>query len=383
MLTRFLPVHGCALSLSLSLCGCAHPQYTWGSLLFYVVVFAQSAVAIVPVPGVTAMFECRADRLAGPHAAHCRDALLLLQAAFALAMGVLANVDIRGRAMRAVQYTLTVLSAVGVAVMILALAAFGLFAGPFDADQGAVHRAGAFVSPTARAVDVRGFLAVFGVLVFSEMAHTGSSLLVGTFRDRRDARPFVMMALLTTAAVYMVLGSVATLFAGDDVPDVVTLMFLNLPWQGKSAGLAYTYAGVIKFFVLSVPLFTITAAFPLYVAALADNLRAVLPLPQGYEAVISRNLAALPPIVLAFFIGNPRLIASFTGLAGFALMFWVPCILQIASTLRLRALDVAPKVVATRYSQRFTSALPTVYGILVFSVVAFAVCVHALVRDLA
>ena len=56
--------------------------------------------------------------------------------------------------------------------MIVTLAAFGLFAGPFDAAQGAHHAEGAFIAPSARLSDVQGFLAVFGVLVFSEMAHT-------------------------------------------------------------------------------------------------------------------------------------------------------------------------------------------------------------------
>ena len=90
------------------------------------------------------------------------------------------------------------------------------------------------------------------------------------------------------------------------------------------------WTACVSRWVLLLPLFTTTAAFPLFNRVLAANLEALLP-PALRSRRIAASACALPPLVCTALVHDTALVFSLCGLAGFAVVFFVPSLLQAAA----------------------------------------------------
>ena len=133
-------------------------------------------------------------------------------------------------------------------------------------------------------------------------------------------------ALATCCALYLLLGVLASLYFGKATKPLITLNFVALRGAPASAPRAL-WARALSHWINVLPLLTTTAAFPLFNRVLAVNAEPLLPRCLRSK----RNAAALcaaPPLMLTAIVRDTAVVFSLCGLAGFAIVWFVPAALQ-------------------------------------------------------
>ena len=217
-----------------------------------------------------------------------------------------------------------------------------------------------------------GFGAAAATMIFSQMVQPSIPSL------RRDAaaspaatRRVIGVSLLTTCLLYLALGILSAYFfreatskvraAGGARSEARALGFLGLcascavalqtaphprarhPTQvislnwidytaGAEAGRVPLWALGLSRWILLLPLFSTSAAFPLYCAVLVGNLAETLgpastPMSARGRALLS-VACALPAVVLTWCVHDTALIFSLAGLSAFFIVFFFPAFLQ-------------------------------------------------------
>lgn len=216
--------------------------------------------------------------------------------------------------------------------------------------------------------DDRHFGTSFATILFSFILQQAIPSLIRSAAQPAATRAALTAAVATCALLYLLLGCSAALLFGSATQPLITLNFLSFRGGAPVGTEAPLWATVVSRWVLLLPLFTTTAAFPLFNRVLAANLEALLP-PSLRSKRIAAGLCALPPLLCTALVSDTTLVFSLCGLCGFTVVFFVPAMLQYAARrASMKRWGEAGRL--TPHSTPF-SGVRTVVTVLAFSGVAF------------
>lgn len=135
------------------------------------------------------------------------------------------------------------------------------------------------------------------------------------------------------------MGVVCAVFFNPPDPLITLnwLLFTGRGAGGWSAGVGSAWWAVaLRMVVILFPVIDLVNVFPLVVVTLGGNIATALPIawPESRRKLVSRLLAALPPLILGTAIGRLDTIFTVTGWFGFAIEFIVPTVFQWLSSRR-------------------------------------------------
>lgn len=216
--------------------------------------------------------------------------------------------------------------------------------------------------------DDRHFGPSFATILFSFILQQSIPSLIRSAAQPASTRTALVAAVATCVSLYLVLGCSAALYFGAATQPLITLNFLSFRGGAPMGTDVPAWATAVSRWVLLLPLFTTTAAFPLFNRVLAANLEALLP-PRLRSKRVAAGLCALPPLLCTALVSDTALVFSLCGLSGFTVVFFVPALLQHAARrASMKRWGEAGRL--TPHSTPF-SGNATVVGVLAFSVVAF------------
>ena len=154
-------------------------------------------------------------------------------------------------------------------------------------------------------------------------------------REKSRGRFLFASVISTTMTVYWLVGMMGTIYFGPSVSSPVTLMWLKYPFNGLGEASAAT--SVLVFLIILFPILDVVSAFPLNAVTMANSLLDFLPLTvrKGSNAknirIVTRLVAALPPLAAAYGMRSLSKIVDFAGILGFIIMFVTPAALYYKS----------------------------------------------------
>jgi hypothetical protein len=175
--------------------------------------------------------------------------------------------------------------------------------------------------------NMQGFGRGFSTLVFSQIVQQTVPALAHDAREPARTRTTIAAAVITTSAIYLVLGTLSALLFRGATDPVITLN-----WISYTAGFtrAPVWASVLAHWIVLLPIISTTAAFPLFNATLASNLEEVLPR-SVRRRPIAGPLCATVPLLCTALVRDTAMIFALCGLAGFVMVFFMPAALQVTS----------------------------------------------------
>lgn len=217
-----------------------------------------------------------------------------------------------------------------------------------------------------------GFASVFGILVFGQLCHYGSSVVFRVMPDMKKTSRVMMLAFGTTCLLYTLLGTMTAMYIGKETKSVVTLNWARYEDWG-TLGLAGKAIGLV---VLFYPVLGVSAGNILCVQALSEAIEGMIPLPWRRRFVmwalrrpyiegklfpvqnIIRQALIFLGLALSLISHKFPAVLCIAGLIGFSLLFLFPIALQIQSDRLLRRVCLSPR---TQYSS-WVSSRPVVFG---------------------
>ena len=177
--------------------------------------------------------------------------------------------------------------------------------------------------------DGRRFGSSFATFLFAYIVQQSVPTLQRRAAKPAATRQALSAALVTCCMLYLALGCAAALYFGKGTAKLVTLNFADL--RGAPAGQPpAVWARALSRWVLLLPCITTTAAFPLFNRVLAANFEPLLPSALRSQRTAAA-LCATSPFLLTACVHDTALVFSLCGLAGFAIVWFVPAALQYAA----------------------------------------------------
>lgn len=170
----------------------------------------------------------------------------------------------------------------------------------------------------------------FSTLLFAFILQQSVPSLVRAAAQPHAMRTALAAALATVAALYLVLSTSAALYFGDRTNRLITENFADFRAGAPAHEPVALWARIVSHWIRLLPLFTTTAAFPLFNRVLATNLAELLP-PRHRSVRVAAALCALPPFIGTACVRDTSRIFAICGLSGFAVVFFVPAALQVAA----------------------------------------------------
>eukprot|EP01105_Mastigella_eilhardi_P016408 TRINITY_DN3749_c1_g1_i1.p1 TRINITY_DN3749_c1_g1~~TRINITY_DN3749_c1_g1_i1.p1 ORF type:complete len:471 (+),score=82.40 TRINITY_DN3749_c1_g1_i1:87-1415(+) len=222
---------------------------------------------------------------------------------------------------------------------------------------------------------ISGFAVMFTSLAIAQTMHYNLASAVTPVRNKSRLRLVVVFAELTALFFNMAVGIVCVANFGARTEPLAVLNWATYTGRagGWGAGATLWWAYIVQAIVAFFPVLNVMSNFPLVCITLGNNTHTFLPQSvvarfgsRGTHAVC-RLLAALPPLCLGFAFGRLDMIFTVTGLVGFALVYFLPCGIALASERLMRAAKLDPW---TPYSGWYSHRL-VVSAVLLFGVIAF------------
>jgi len=246
--------------------------------------------------------------------------------------------------------------------------------------------------------NVDGFGLMFTTAVFSQLfQHSVPGLVRPLAYHQRQEIPRVFGgALLTTAALYILLGAAAVVYFRQDTRTSINLNFAGYYFGLSETSVLRPVVGLLTTIVVLFPALDTLSVYPLIANTLGNNLHASFsplslfarspPLPESSsaeehqlarkeqrnrESIFFRLVAALPPIFISLFVSDLTVSLQLAGFAGIVVALVTPALLQIASVSEAERVPV----VLNPYRLSGLTDLPWLpYAVLALSATAFAVC---------
>eukprot|EP00163_Fabomonas_tropica_P032758 TRINITY_DN8353_c0_g2_i1.p1 TRINITY_DN8353_c0_g2~~TRINITY_DN8353_c0_g2_i1.p1 ORF type:complete len:307 (-),score=51.61 TRINITY_DN8353_c0_g2_i1:10-903(-) len=255
-----------------------------------------------------------------------------------------------------------------------------------DAGGGGDSTAGPFHPAFTKLAVWGGFQYVFTGGAVALNMHYNIPDVVQPVRHKARLRRVLFFVILVVTAFYLAVGALSAIFFGRHTEPLVTLNWQN--FTGRGGGWAKIpagqhrpwYATVIQFIVMMFPVLDVISVFPLVGITLGNNLLATCPsawserLTEAWGSsvvkILFRGLATVPPIIVGGTVNQLDRIFSITGLFGFWLQIFIPCILQLWSRWWCTSVWGA-KASRTPYSSHFSRSFYNVLA-MAFGVTLFA-----------
>lgn len=344
-------------------------MYCYGSLWSYGSVFASSLISLI----FEAMGE-ECDVYSNPSSS-CNLGYKLTVVVYGLLVGVMSLFEIRDQVK--VQQILTLYRFFAFFLMILTVL-IGICTKPAYEDEKALQRGSPYYSLT-QLWNWGGY----NILTTTSVAFTVQvnfpEVIQSLKRKTKQEISFVAAGALGCATFfYLVIGLLCGLYFGDHVEPLVVLNWKDYKgyWTKDKSVASPWWAILIRVIVTMFPVFDMLSVFPLLALSLASNyyflLEDKLLTRLSPEAAIRfcRLLAAVPPVLLAFFLSNLDQIFSYTGLCSFFLQLIIPCLLWYFALRRCYLIWTPTLVKANPYNSIFSfPGFP--FGVFCFGIAAF------------
>mmetsp|Transcript_4879 Transcript_4879/g.8675 ORF Transcript_4879/g.8675 Transcript_4879/m.8675 type:complete len:556 (-) Transcript_4879:276-1943(-) len=272
-------------------------------------------------------------------------------------------------------------------------AMYGIYKDPID--NGSTTIAPPYIAEV-KYVDPSGFGLMFSTVLFSQLfQHSVPGLIHPLARTHKVKAPQVFgAALMTTASIYLVLGTTCSMYFGSMTETAINTNFSEFSW-----GLLPS-ANIDEFHRLSLTLCTqlvvlfpgldTLSVFPLIANTLGSNLHSASPsfkkvMRQRFGLKISTRqtilfwklASSVPPIILSLVLTDLSMTFKFAGIFGIYVAFITPALLFWKSTEACKQNQVTPKTI---YSLAFFSNLCFVVLVLVVSSVFLVIVVYQIVQ---
>ena len=184
-------------------------------------------------------------------------------------------------------------------------------------------------APAALVYDGSHFGPAFANFLFAYIVQQSVPALIRRAACPAHTRTALVAAIGTCCGLYLILGGAAALLFGAGTQKLITLNFDALRAAPSGAPPA-VWARLVARWIMLLPIITTTAAFPLFNQVLAANLEALLPARLRSRRTAA-SLCAMPPLLLTACVRDTATVFSVCGLAGFAIVWFVPAMLQHAA----------------------------------------------------
>eukprot|EP00767_Chilomastix_cuspidata_P000397 gnl/Chilomastix_cuspidata/1096.p1 GENE.gnl/Chilomastix_cuspidata/1096~~gnl/Chilomastix_cuspidata/1096.p1 ORF type:complete len:525 (+),score=200.13 gnl/Chilomastix_cuspidata/1096:1572-3146(+) len=298
--------------------------YLWD----YGCVFAESATLVIPIPGITQSEQC-AWGDGTDWTSDCETSYTIWALVFLVIATVLTLLEPDEQF-----YLQVVFTALRFLVIIIVIVTtlIAMFQGPYvpkggDASDAATEPPYVFDVPL---FDWENFGELFTTAIFSYVIHFSVPVLLGVLgaENHRMAVPYVYIVTFTIAIFYCVVGIVASEYFGDSANIVITTMWADYNGSTFNGGDRPWWAAVLAYIVQVFPVLDLCSAFPLSALVLGNNLRNVFcseaAAARTKYKVIFRLIAAMPPIILSYFIRDIEMLLEVSGCFAFFVAFFGP-----------------------------------------------------------
>jgi amino acid permease len=195
------------------------------------------------------------------------------------------------------------------------------------------------------------------IALFALIFHESIPAIAEPVKDKHLLTSMFNTGLIVCAVGYYAIALIVSTYFNVDLQSTANLM-----WKGYGntdpSTFGYTIKHIVRYFVLLFPALDVASLYPLTAVVLGNNLFSAF---YGYadEAaydqktkIFFRLLAAVPPLIGAFFISSLGNITNFTGITGFGIVFIFPSLLAYYSHDKLLEKGCSPNTI---YSNVFTS----------------------------
>mmetsp|Transcript_1961 Transcript_1961/g.3031 ORF Transcript_1961/g.3031 Transcript_1961/m.3031 type:complete len:584 (-) Transcript_1961:611-2362(-) len=243
-------------------------------------------------------------------------------------------------------------------------------------------------------VDLSHIHEMIPVVVFAVIFHQAVPSLANEMKQKSQLGTIFGYTLILCAFVYSFIGLIVGWYFGDTIYESSNLnwgeyhggtgnLLVNDSGDHEWINIAW-WARMISLFVVLFPAIDVISVFPLYAFVLGNNIMGMV-YPDTIQemqrnrrvATGFRALAAVPPIVGAFFVRSLGAITDYSGLTGIAIAFCFPPLLYIYSEKKLKILDMP---FHTSY-ERMGSSICSAKIMFVVGIVAIIYCFILLVKE--
>mmetsp|Transcript_3051 Transcript_3051/g.7186 ORF Transcript_3051/g.7186 Transcript_3051/m.7186 type:complete len:560 (-) Transcript_3051:164-1843(-) len=233
--------------------------------------------------------------------------------------------------------------------------------------------------------DANGIVNIITTGLFAQVCHQCVPTIVSMTKHKQQAKRVFSSSLAYTLVLYALLGFTTSYHLGPHINPIITLNWIDFRGGAALGDQVPVWASVAGWTILLFPIFSVTSCFSMQIIALAETMTMVLPEAWG-ERVGSSLLVLTVRILLTFLsilcaalMRDVVRILEFTGLCGFMISFYTPCLLQLAGYRQAKE-RFGEDSAKTPYWDIFSSPL-AVRLLLVVCTGLFAVTTYQIVID--
>lgn len=231
-------------------------------------------------------------------------------------------------------------------------------------------------------VNWSAFGMIFTTAIFSQLfQHSVPGLIRPLSNENKKYVPVIFRyALLTTASIYIVTGTLCVLYFGQDIKQAINLNFIDFDWgiNAKNNMIASWILRLLSMIVVLFPVLDTLSVFPLIAITLGNNLNSSFPQlytlvkgfcdsqerddtsptptkstpspNHGHEAqkittILWRLIAAVPPVLCSILVKNLIFSLQLAGLCGIIVALIIPSLLFQQIQYRIALIPFAMKTV--------------------------------------
>lgn len=335
------------------------------ALWSYSSVVASSLTSLIPLPGISNGLNC--DVYQDYFPVNCEYAYLIYMGIFALVVVPIACMELTEQVI--IQAILCIFRFVAVGLM-FATAIYTMYKSPYVPKENPQDPP--YIA-FETLFDFSGFGMLFPTVVFAQLLHHSVPGLIQPVNKKQHVRKMFLFGMLTTFALYTLLGISCALYFGKDVRPQITIHWKDYVGDSFYGGPSPVWAQIISYTVVLFPVIDIASSFPLNCVTLGNNIFVTLPdsvtnyQQSRFIKVICRIISALPPLFLGCLWKKLDIIVKIGGTLGFFIAFVIPAIIQISS--RRQCAKVYGK--ETPYSFHFSKTGYAIAVMLIFGFAAF------------
>jgi amino acid permease len=192
-----------------------------------------------------------------------------------------------------------------------------------------------------------GFKVIVPIALYANIFHHSLPALSEIVADKKQLGMVYISTLFICFGAYTMIGVTLSTYFGTNI-----LSSSNLNWADFYHKHQSLVVAVISDYIILFPAVDVMSAFPLSAITLGNNLHSFLTteklagpgpsLINRRELIMHRCLASIPPVLGACFIKDLGIITKYTGITGFAIIFFYPVILSYQSNHQMEARGLNP-----------------------------------------
>eukprot|EP00762_Andalucia_godoyi_P002685 ANDGO_03430.mRNA.1 Transmembrane protein 104 homolog len=307
--------------------------YFIAALCSYASVFAQSFSANVPFYSEG---EWRTCDIYSDSSSACEGVYLFWLAVFSIIAVPLTCLDLEEQ--KYIQVALTTCRFLAIGTMTV-VSVWALYHDRYSMSRHADDAVGSgtsapYYASGLRAVKASGIVVLVPVLLYANVMHHSTPGLMQPLKKKWPAARNMFFGMYaTTFVLYTMLGVSMALYYGTYTEPTASLNFSYFRGGAAHDETVPIWAQFVSYFVVLFPALDVLSAFPLNALTLGNTLAGARPdlKMSRKKKLVSRLVAAIPPILMAIGAKQLDLILRPAGLVGFVMIIILPVILLLKS----------------------------------------------------